>query len=128
MTRRSALRASDSDRELAAERLREAAAQGRLTADELEERLHTTFRARTYGQLGVAVADLPPPGTAGETMPIWARASLALAAAVGVLAAAAMAAVLFAFIAGASAAWMVLSRAIAARGGRPRGSARAATR
>ena len=59
MARRSALRASDADREAIAERLRDAAAEGRLLAEELEHRLGTAFSARTYGELDAVVADLP---------------------------------------------------------------------
>ena len=53
------LRASDSDREHIAERLRKATAEGRLVAEELEERLGAALRARTYGELDALVADLP---------------------------------------------------------------------
>jgi hypothetical protein len=42
-----------------AERLRQAAIEGRLDADELEQRLHTAFRARTYGDLNGLLFDLP---------------------------------------------------------------------
>ena len=59
MPRRSTLRASDADREWVAERLRNAAAEGRLLAEELEHRLEATFSARTYGELNAIVADLP---------------------------------------------------------------------
>jgi Domain of unknown function (DUF1707) len=59
MARRATLRASDADREQIAERLRQATAEGRLLAEELEERLETTFGARTYGELDAVVADLP---------------------------------------------------------------------
>jgi Domain of unknown function (DUF1707) len=59
MSRRATLRASDADREEIAERLREATAEGRLLAEELEERLEATFTARTYGELDAVVADLP---------------------------------------------------------------------
>ena len=55
----SELRASDADRERIAERLRAAAGEGRLTADELEERLERALTARTEGELGPLVADLP---------------------------------------------------------------------
>jgi hypothetical protein len=54
------LRCSDADRERVAETLREAAAEGRLTLSELEERLDATFRARTYGDLEPITGDLPP--------------------------------------------------------------------
>jgi hypothetical protein len=59
MSRRATLRASDADREQIAERLRKATAEGRLLAEELEERLEATFTARTYGELDAVVADLP---------------------------------------------------------------------
>jgi hypothetical protein len=60
MARRSVLRASDADREHIAERLRTAAAEGRLVAAELEERIEAALTARTYGQLDALVGDLPP--------------------------------------------------------------------
>jgi len=59
MSRDSSLRASDADREAVTERLRTAAGEGRLDAEELEERLHTALRARTYGELDLVLADLP---------------------------------------------------------------------
>ena len=59
MARQATLRASDADRERIAERLRHATAEGRLLAEELEERLEQTFAARTYGELDAVVADLP---------------------------------------------------------------------
>ena len=59
MSRRSTIRASDDDRERVAERLRQAAGEGRLLAHELEERLATALRARTYGELDSVVWDLP---------------------------------------------------------------------
>lgn len=52
------LRASDSDRERVAERLRHATAEGRLSAEELEERLEVLFAARTYGELDPLLSDL----------------------------------------------------------------------
>ena len=45
------LRASDAEREHHAELLREHAAQGRLTVDELDERLDRVYAARTVGEL-----------------------------------------------------------------------------
>ncbi|HTP23274.1 MAG TPA: DUF1707 domain-containing protein [Solirubrobacteraceae bacterium] len=59
MARRATLRASDADREQFAERLRHAAGEGRILAEELEERLEAVFSARTYGELDAVVADLP---------------------------------------------------------------------
>ena len=59
MARHSSLRASDADRDAVAERLRQAAVEGRLDPDELEQRLHTALRARTYGDLDRLLRDLP---------------------------------------------------------------------
>ena len=59
MARRATLRASDADRDRIADRLRHATGEGRLLAEELEERLERTFAARTYGELDAVVADLP---------------------------------------------------------------------
>ncbi len=53
------LRASDADREQIAERLRKAASEGRLLAEELEHRLGHALKARTYGELDALVDDLP---------------------------------------------------------------------
>lgn len=55
------LRASDADREQHAELLRRHSAQGRLTVDELEERLDRVYAARTVGELAPVVSDLPAP-------------------------------------------------------------------
>ena len=52
------LRASDADREQHAEVLRRAAGEGRLTMDELEERLNTVYEARTHRELDRLVADV----------------------------------------------------------------------
>jgi hypothetical protein len=54
------MRAADADRDRVAERLRTAAAEGRLTPDELDGRLETALRAPTLGELDAVVADLPP--------------------------------------------------------------------
>jgi preprotein translocase subunit SecF len=59
MAQRRELRASDADRERIGERLRQATAEGRLAAHELEHRLAKALRARTYGELDDVVADLP---------------------------------------------------------------------
>jgi hypothetical protein len=56
-----ALRASDAERERAAERLRAAAVEGRLTAAELEQRLETALAAGTRGELAALLSDLPAP-------------------------------------------------------------------
>ena len=53
---------SHDDRDQVAEQLRVAAGDGRLTAEELDERLETALTARTYGELEVLLTDLPAPG------------------------------------------------------------------
>lgn len=55
----SALRISDADRHAVAEVLREAAGEGRLDLEELEERLEATYAARTYADLVPITQDLP---------------------------------------------------------------------
>jgi hypothetical protein len=68
------LRVSDADRDRVAERLRAAAGEGRLTADELEERLESAFSARTGAELEPLVADLPEPAGAPprrEPQSLW---------------------------------------------------------
>ena len=58
----SRLRISDDDRHKVAEVLRQAAGEGRIDLDELDERLEATYRAKTYGELVPITADLPLPG------------------------------------------------------------------
>jgi hypothetical protein len=53
------LRASHEDRDRVVELLRVAAGDGRLTAEELDERLEVALTARTYDQLAALVKDLP---------------------------------------------------------------------
>jgi hypothetical protein len=57
-SRAPALRASDEDRERAAEALRNAAGEGRLTMEELDERLHVAYEASTRNELERLVADV----------------------------------------------------------------------
>lgn len=52
-------RISDAERDRAVAALREHAAVGRLTFDELEERVGRVQAARTAGDLGALLADLP---------------------------------------------------------------------
>ena len=58
------LRASHEDRDRVIEMLRVAAGDGRLTADELDERVEVAFSARTYGELAALTSDLPAGGQA----------------------------------------------------------------
>src|ERR1700750_1184650 len=53
------LRISDIDRDQAAEVLREAHAQGRITVDELDERLTSVYNAKTFADLVPVTRDLP---------------------------------------------------------------------
>ena len=53
------MRASDEDREKAADALRRHCGAGRLTVDELDERLGAAFAARTVGELAELLDDLP---------------------------------------------------------------------
>jgi hypothetical protein len=69
------LRASDADREHTAELLRLAAGEGRLTMEELEERLIATYDTRTRRELEALVADLVPadlalPGVSHARVPV----------------------------------------------------------
>ena len=59
------LRASHTDRDQVAELLRVAAGDGRLSAEELDDRLERALTARTYAELAALTADLPAtPGAA----------------------------------------------------------------
>ncbi|GAA2982595.1 DUF1707 SHOCT-like domain-containing protein [Streptomyces fulvorobeus] len=60
------MRASDTERDRVAERLREAVAEGRLETDEFEHRLDAALKARTHGELAPLVRDLPSPGSTME--------------------------------------------------------------
>jgi hypothetical protein len=53
------MRASDTDRERTASLLREHHAQGRLSAEEFNDRLDRSFAAKTIGELDALLADLP---------------------------------------------------------------------
>ena len=63
------VRASDADRDRVLDLLRTALGDGRLTADEFEERMEAALSARTLGALAVLTADLGHPGTETETAP-----------------------------------------------------------
>jgi hypothetical protein len=90
MSRYESLRASDADRDAVTDRLRRAAGEGRLEPDELEERVDAALRARTYRELGLLVADLPPDGDAAWVRPPSRGPALARVAVVGVGVAAAV--------------------------------------
>lgn len=69
--KRSRLRASDLDRHQTVELLRQHAGEGRLTTDELEERIELAFAATTLGDLAMVTGDLPadPRAVAGLRPP-----------------------------------------------------------
>jgi hypothetical protein len=62
------LRASDADRDRIAEILRDALAEGRLTAEEHSERIDAVYRAKTVGELQPLVRDLPANAAAAPTI------------------------------------------------------------
>ncbi len=84
MTRRQGLRAADTDRERVVDQLRQAAAEGRLLAEELEERMGTALSARTYGELDAVISDLPVPSRSAQrhrcrpALPVPAVAAVAV--------------------------------------------------
>jgi Domain of unknown function (DUF1707) len=57
--RRTEQRASDADRDIAADILCAAVGDGRLTLDELDDRLGAALSARTVTELAALIADLP---------------------------------------------------------------------
>jgi hypothetical protein len=64
------LRVSHEDRDKVVDRLQVAAADGRLTAEELDERVGSALTARTYADLDVLLTDLPAvPGAAPAPTP-----------------------------------------------------------
>jgi uncharacterized protein DUF1707/uncharacterized protein DUF4190 len=64
------LRASDADREATVERLRVAAMEGRLDADELEERLTAAYAARWCSELEGLTRDVTPPSALSPPAPL----------------------------------------------------------
>jgi Domain of unknown function (DUF1707) len=63
------IRISDADRDRVTARLRDHFAEGRLTSEELDERITATLNAKTYGDLRRVMADLPEPEFAGPFGP-----------------------------------------------------------
>jgi len=66
---RSDVRASHADRDWVVEQLRIAAGDGRLTAEELDQRLEAALTARTYNELAVLTTDLPAVANPGGLVP-----------------------------------------------------------
>jgi len=67
MTESDSVRASDSEREAAVERLRAASVEGRLTLGELTARTEAAYSAQTRGELVRITADLPE-GQSGSAL------------------------------------------------------------
>ena len=63
------MRVSDNDRHRVADILRDAAAEGRIDIEELDERLESTYAAKTYGDLVPITSDLPVPRASGAPAP-----------------------------------------------------------
>jgi hypothetical protein len=71
----SQFRISDDDRHAVAEVLRQAAGEGRIDFEELDERLEATYAAKTFGDLIPITADLPSSNLAVPKSATPARAS-----------------------------------------------------
>lgn len=69
----SRMRISDAERDKVAEILREAAGDGRLGLDELDERLEATYAAKTYAELVPITHDLGLAAPAASTLPAVER-------------------------------------------------------
>jgi Flp pilus assembly protein TadB len=102
------LRASDADRDAVVDRLREAAGEGRLEADELEQRVDGALRARTYGDLAELLADLPADGRMSSQRRGWRTNPAARSAVFG---AGLLVAVIVAFVVVAVVAMLVVAAA-----------------
>ena len=70
------LRASDDDRLAVSERLRDAAADGRLTLAELDDRLELAWSAKTNADLTPLTADLPSATSAHPEPPLTVNTTL----------------------------------------------------
>jgi hypothetical protein len=114
MSRHDSLRASDADRDAVIHRLREAAGEGRLEPDELEQRIDVALRARTYRDLAGLLADLPGDGhvfsrRAGpRTIPIAQPAVLGAGLVVAVTLALAVVVLVVVLVLAAAAWWIAV--------------------
>jgi hypothetical protein len=116
-------RASDAERDGVVERLRKAATEGRIAAEELEQRVSTALKARTYDELYATVSDLP--GTS-RSRPTPARRSTGWALTVVrenpflLVFVIPVLAVTAAMLLAATIVWSVLVLVVLMLGGRPR--------
>jgi Domain of unknown function (DUF1707) len=114
MSRHHSLRASDADRDAVIHRLREAAGEGRLEPEELEQRIDGALRARTYGDLAKLLADLPADGHAflrrpgRRTIPVAQSAVLGAGLVVAVTLGLALVALVVVLVLAATAWWIAL--------------------
>ncbi|HEX3833892.1 MAG TPA: DUF1707 domain-containing protein [Solirubrobacteraceae bacterium] len=125
MARRGSFRASDEDRERIIERLHKAATEGRIAAEELEHRVSSALKARTYDELDSTVADLPAPRSRGGREPEHRSAgrraiSTVTANPVLLLFAIPVLAVSAAMLLAVTMVWLVLMVVVLVLGGRPR--------
>lgn len=124
MEKRANLRASDADRDHVVSRLHKAATEGRIAAEELEQRVAHALKARTYGDLEQTVSDLPGPRPRSRRPPArrqpwgWALAAVR-ANPVLILFAIPVVAVTLAMMLAAAIIWVVLMAVVMIVGGRP---------
>jgi hypothetical protein len=122
--KRANLRASDADRDHVISRLHKAATEGRIAAEELDQRVGSALKARTYGDLEKTVSDLPGPRPRSRRPPArrttlgWALAGVRANPAL-ILFAIPVMAVAFAMFVAAAVIWMVLAVVVMVLGGRP---------
>jgi hypothetical protein len=64
------IRASDADREVVVDTLREAYMAGRLTHDEFDERMSAAYTSRSWGDLRQLTTDLPSQPLLGTDVPV----------------------------------------------------------
>ncbi len=64
------IRASDADREVVVDTLREAFTAGRLTLDEFDERTTAAYASKTWGDLRQLTTDLPSQPLLGTDVPV----------------------------------------------------------
>lgn len=114
MSRHDSLRASDADRDAVIHRLREAAGEGRLEPEELEQRIDGALRARTYRDLAGLLADLPGDShvfsrrAGSRTIPITQPAVLGAGLVVAVTLALALVVLVVVLVLAAAAWWIAL--------------------
>jgi hypothetical protein len=124
VSKRGALRASDADRDQTVDRLHKAATEGRIGSDELELRVSTALKARTYDELDETVADLPAPGgrrgrePVRRSTPQWALSTLRANPWL-ILFAIPVMGLTFAMLVTAAVLWTVVAVVALAVGGRP---------